>query len=141
MTLKEWCDSEGDMADEPGRKPNCRLHCGGTHNDAPNFCFELEDLATGRSLVFVQTDWDYPGLARHLGWDMRKLQCSKSRRRDRGVEGKCDHDGTDGTVECECGLTPGEFISAAYDWLSEHDNEEFECHDYDEYLEPEDADG
>ena len=34
----------------------------------------------------------------------------------------CQHDGTDGTVDChECGVTAGEFISAARDWLDNND--------------------
>jgi hypothetical protein len=37
-------------------------------------------------------------------------------------EKPCDHDRTDGTVDCpECGLSASEFISAAGDWLDEHD--------------------
>lgn len=34
----------------------------------------------------------------------------------------CDHDATDGTVDCKaCGVTASEFISAAYDWLIAND--------------------
>lgn len=37
-------------------------------------------------------------------------------------EEPCDHDGTDGTVDCpECGCTVSEFLSAAYDWLRDND--------------------
>lgn len=33
----------------------------------------------------------------------------------------CDHDATDGTVDCkECGLTASDFIGAAYDWLRDN---------------------
>jgi hypothetical protein len=37
----------------------------------------------------------------------------------------CDHAGTDGTVPCkDCGLTASDFMSAAYDWLHDHDGAE-----------------
>ena len=58
------------------------------------------------ALWFVQTDWEYPALARALGW--------------RGKVGreKCEHRSTDGTVKCrECGREAGAFISAARDYL------------------------
>ena len=36
-------------------------------------------------------------------------------------EEPCEHDGTEGTVDCECGVTVAEFLSAAYDWLVNND--------------------
>lgn len=60
---------------------------------------------------FVQTDFDFPGLATTFGWSTRKV---------RG-KGRCKHNATDGTVDCTCGVTAGQFISAAYDWLRDHD--------------------
>jgi hypothetical protein len=36
-------------------------------DNAPNFCFEIANQADGRS-VFIQSDWDYPGVARSFGW-------------------------------------------------------------------------
>lgn len=33
----------------------------------------------------------------------------------------CDHKGTDGTVNCSCGLTPRDFIASAADYLREND--------------------
>lgn len=72
----------------------------------------------GRS-VLVQMDWDYPSMARTFGWDMRSVQVL-----NRGYYGlrPCDHDGTDGTIQCpSCGLTPQTFISAAAEYLDEHD--------------------
>lgn len=68
--------------------------------------------------VYIGTDWDYPGLANSLGWDKESLQKI-------GRE-HCEHDGTDGTVTCRCGLTADDFIAAAVDWLDEHDGEEFD---------------
>ncbi len=58
--------------------------------------------------VLVQTDFDFPGTARSFGWDMRGENC--------------DHDSTDGTVDCrECGATADEFIEAAGNFLYEAD--------------------
>jgi hypothetical protein len=38
-----------------------------------------------------------------------------------GIE-TCAHDGTDGTVDCKhCGVTAGEFIAAAGEWLRDND--------------------
>lgn len=71
-----------------------------------NLCFDLIAVKGGRSIQFVQTDWDYPGLARALGW--------------RGKVGRerCEHRGTDGTVKCpDCGRTASDFIGAARDYL------------------------
>lgn len=60
--------------------------------------------------VLVQSDWDFPGVARSFGWDMRSPGC--------------DHDSTDGTVTCNgCGRTASDFITAAFDWLAENEPE------------------
>jgi hypothetical protein len=64
---------------------------------------------TGEESVLFQTDWDFPSLARELGW--------------RGKIGRerCEHRGTDGTVTCpDCGRTASEFIGAASKWLDNH---------------------
>src|SRR3989337_1069990 len=67
---------------------------------------KLKDI-TGESSLLFQTDWDYPFLARNLGWDMSSPECS--------------HRGTGGTVVCpDCGMTVGEFIAGATDWLDAH---------------------
>lgn len=66
----------------------------------------VADLATDRT-VYVQTDWDYPGLASSFGWNIR----------EDGNNG-CEHDGTDGTVDCpSCGRTAAEFIGSAAEYL------------------------
>jgi hypothetical protein len=71
-----------------------------------------------KETILVQTDWDYPGVARTFGWDMTSVQPETPPLGCRS----CDHSGTDGTVMCpECGLTATDFISAAYDWLIEND--------------------
>lgn len=72
---------------------------------SPNFCFELIDVETGESVEFVQSDWDYPGLASMFGYV------------------PCDCGATDGTVDC-VHKTASEMISEAYDWLADHDGEE-----------------
>lgn len=60
--------------------------------------------------TLVQTDWDFPTLARDCGWDMRMVQVDS--------EHPCEHDSTDGTVTCHaCGLTATDFISGAIDYL------------------------
>ena len=92
--------------------------------------------------VYVQNDWDYPGVAGNFGWSIRSVQrkfacpfdgeriqyndcrqfCAElcKQARDRLSWHPCDHSGTDGTVDCQCGVTAGEFISAAREWL-DHD--------------------
>jgi len=61
---------------------------------------------TGEESALFQTDWEFPGLAQSLGWNGKI-----------GRE-KCDHRGTDGTVDCpECGKTAIQFIMEAEEWL------------------------
>lgn len=38
----------------------------------------------------------------------------------------CDHSGTDGTVDCNCGLTASDFIQAARAWIDDNDGAEAE---------------
>jgi hypothetical protein len=107
-----------------------------TEIDAP--CCPGEIIADDGRTLLIQTDWDYPGVALSFGWSLRDVQrCGECGHvQTEGLDGEkhplcadcmqpfvpCDHDGTDGTVDCpECGLTAGEFISAAGDWL--HDND------------------
>lgn len=85
--------------------------------------FKLTDTESGKSVLF-QTDWDFPSLARHLGWEMTTVQRGKR---------QCDHSGTDGTIKCpECGLLPSSFISAAAAWLHEQVGDSFP--DVEEYF-------
>ena len=98
----------------------------------------------GRS-VLVQTDWDYPGVAGSFGWSLIQVQrcpdcggiadgpvpnhgdlahcphCDHAwGEREEGPF--CEHDGTDGTVDCpECGVSASQFIAAAGEWLREND--------------------
>ena len=56
--------------------------------------------------VFVQTDYDFPGVARTFGWSGPRTRKG------------CRHDGTDGTVDCRgCGLTASEMIGMAAEYL------------------------
>jgi hypothetical protein len=71
------------------------------------------DKATGRDM-YVQLDFDFPGLASTFGWSPAPW---------RG----CKHEGTDGTIRCEgCGKSATAFISEAYDWLLENEGIEAE---------------
>ena len=38
----------------------------------------------------------------------------------------CPHDGTDGTVDCDCGVKAITFIQHAQAWLDDHEGESFE---------------
>lgn len=113
-----------------------------TNCNAPG-CLGMIEHPDGRT-VLVQTDWDYPGVASTFGWSLALVQraphyccgeeapcddpacteCTAARELAAEIEecGPCDHDRTDGTIDCpDCGVTAGEFISAAADWLSEND--------------------
>ena len=69
----------------------------------------------GRS-VLIQTDWDYPGTASSFGWVIGDVA------EDDDISPRCDHPGTDGTVDCpRCGLAVDVFLTAAADWLQDHD--------------------
>ena len=69
--------------------------------------------------LLVQTDRDYPAVASSFGWSIRNVQ--------RGNK-KCDHESTDGSVDCqECGLSVTEFINTAADFL--RDNNGIEADD------------
>lgn len=69
---------------------------------------------TGEESILIQTDYDFPILARNLGWNGKV-----------GRE-KCKHVRTDGTVDCPtCGLKSIDFISAAIDWLDNHNGHVF----------------
>ena len=58
----------------------------------------------------VTLDWDFPGLASNLGF----VPC-------------CGSGSTDGTIDCpDCGKTASEMITAAAEWLDEHDGESFQ---------------
>jgi hypothetical protein len=77
----------------------------------PFGCYRID--GPGKESVLVQTDWDFPGTAASFGWDITKLQ--------KIGQPKCDHDGTDGTVDCGCGITASEFIDNARDFLDDHE--------------------
>ncbi len=67
----------------------------------------VTDLET-EDTVLVQSDYEFPGLARAFGWSP-----SRAARED-----DCQCRGTDGTVTCpDCGSTAGDYISSAADYL------------------------
>lgn len=86
--------------------------------------------------ALVQVDYDLPGVARNMGWDLAACVPSldedeedmtdDERRRFQQQE-QCFHHGTDGTVPCpHCGLPALTFIASARAWIEEHEDEEFE---------------
>lgn len=68
---------------------------------------ELEKAGVSTDVQFIQSDWDYAGLASSLGW----IPC------------KCGR--TDGTVNCEH-RTVSEMLSEAFDYLAERDGQTFD---------------
>lgn len=84
-------------------------------DDAP-CCIKI--VAEDGRDVLIQVDYDYPGIASTFGWNMREVQVQNA-----GYYGvPCDHSGTDGTIDCpDCGIKAGTFISAASEWISDHD--------------------
>lgn len=75
--------------------------------------FTIED-GQGRE-VFVQTDWDYGPIASAIGWT------------------PCECGSTDGTVDCKrCNRMVGDMLAEAYDYLRDHEGEEFPT--LDDYL-------
>jgi hypothetical protein len=77
-----------------------------------DYQIEHED---GRT-VLVQTDTDYPSLASNVGWSPAVV----------APESGCPHDGTDGTIDCPCGVKALTFIKSAQQWLDDHLSEPFE---------------
>ena len=107
-----------------------------TDVNAPCCPGEILDSESKQS-VLVQTDFDFPGVASSFGWNMKEVQrCVSCQSGD--VEyaigqtnvvcndcyeytAPCDHDGTDGTVDCpQCGVSASAFIQAAQAWLDEN---------------------
>lgn len=65
----------------------------------------------------VQQDHQAPGVASSFGWNLHSVQKD-------GIQ--CRHD-SDGSVDCKsCGVTAGEFIQAATEWIEENDGIEIE---------------
>jgi hypothetical protein len=65
------------------------------------------DARDADNTILVQSDWDFPAIARVFGMPWGDLTCA--------------HRGTDGTVDCpECGTTAEIFIATAAHWLAEH---------------------
>ena len=105
-------------------------------------CCPGEIVADDGRSILVQTDWDYPSVARTFGWTTERVQrcpecgivhlapediCSRGypveficpECRQRRIN-ECPHDTTDGSVDCECGMPASEFITAAGEWLRDN---------------------
>ena len=65
--------------------------------------FLVTDLESGRD-IFVQTDWDFPGLASSFGWQA------------------CRCGATDGTINCQH-KTASKMVEEARRFLEENDGE------------------
>lgn len=71
---------------------------------SPNFCFGLVDAATGAEVLFVQSDWDWAGLASAFGWTPAVVQKCKPRK-DFDFKAQC---GVWVCEECRAPLYPME---------------------------------
>ena len=79
--------------------------------DEETGCYLSDDAHS----LLVQTDWDFPGLARSCGWSERSAQWPEE------DSDRCEHAETDGTVKCpECGLPVSTFITSAQDFLEDN---------------------
>lgn len=105
-------------------------------------CCPGEIVAENGETRLVQTDWDFPGVADTFDWSKEWVQkCSKCGHIDHNApDGNddyestykcreckkrtpyCYHDGTDGTIQCGCGVAPTDFIAAAREWLIDKRN-------------------
>jgi hypothetical protein len=88
----------------------------------------LRDEETDATIL-IQTDWDYPGVAKYLGWSPSKVAGGDDQplMHSHMFEESCPHDGTDGTIDCpDCGVKAGDFIASAREWLDDHIGEGFE---------------
>lgn len=107
------------------------------------YIIRLIDKEKRASTRLIQTDFDYPGLASSFGWSPFLVQkcpaCDdtwgnfklREVRRTGGLKcescrvlrfDSCDHDGTDGTKDCDfCGLTASQFIQAAEEYLDQNE--------------------
>lgn len=86
--------------------------------------FYLESYPGAEDGPYCGSDWDYPGFAQSLGWNIRESSTPKDKHGR--FQKKCSHMGTDGTVDCpDCGKSATAFISEASDFLFEHEDYEF----------------
>lgn len=79
--------------------------------------------------IFVQSDWDAPGVARAFGWDMVEVQKTVENEDGDMVKAgvECEHRHTDGTIDCpDCGLKASDFIQAACLWIEDNDGKSVE---------------
>lgn len=97
-------------------------------------CCPGEIVADDGRTILIQDDWGCPGVAATFGWALWHVRGTEAQVMGRGARilsavrilfGQrppsrivCDHDGTDGTVDCpKCGVTAAVFMAAARDFL------------------------
>lgn len=88
---------------DPDYAPCCYLVCRVKNPDAGEGHYDW-NTRDEKNTVLIQSDWDYPGLARTFGFAPKA--------------GWCQHPHTDGTVQCpDCGMAAGDFIKQAAEFL------------------------
>ena len=113
-------ENEIMLVAHPENAPGCVLLAG--HN--------------GKSAL-IQTDWDFPSVASSFGFSLRSVQkcdiCGAitgdhhnvvvkyCRECEKNVGHICAHSGTDGTVDCACGVTASRFIFEARRFIDDND--------------------
>lgn len=82
---------------------------------------EADRRRKNRRSRLIHLDIDYPGVASMFGWNIAEVQ--RPHDEDDGPAPiPCPHENTDGTIPCRhCGMTAGEFITAAYEFLTDND--------------------
>ena len=86
-------------------------------SDAP-CCMKL--IAEDGRDVLISMDYELPALASNFGWSLSDVQSLTT------FKG-CDHDGTDGSVDCPgCGVMANDFIEDARAFLYENDGMEID---------------
>ena len=82
------------------------------------------ELQKGEQLeMLFQVDYDQCAVAVNLGFRLQSVQVHNARY----YGCPCHHQGTDGTIACpQCGLPASSFITAARQWLDNHDGKVFQ---------------
>ena len=94
------------VARDPYYAPCCFILCRVLNPEAKDGKFDWNERDE-KNTRLIQTDWDYPGLATTFLWNKARVRENE----------KCEHDGTDGTIDCPCGVTAHQFIEAARTYL------------------------
>jgi hypothetical protein len=70
-----------------------------------------------RRSILIQSDMEYPSVAATFGWDKCAVQRAIVDYHEGNFLKNCQHESTDGTVDCKCGVTAMDFIAHAHHWL------------------------